>query len=158
MSRPRKTNTFHELNKKDAERGKKEKEREMKLEKEKERQKKQDEEEAKLDGKPCASCEEAKKLETAAELAQRAADSAKEAAVMVWGGLRGAVSLSLALLVDGNHLIGDRAREMIFLQTTGIVALTLIINGTTSGMVYKALQVYPPNPFKPVLATQSLGT
>lgn len=59
----------------------------------------------------------------------------KEACVMVWGGLRGAVSLSLALLVDGNHMIGDRAREMIFLQTAGIVTLTLIINGTTSGMV-----------------------
>ena len=80
----------------------------------------------------------------------------KEGVVMVWGGLRGAVSLSLALLVDGNHLIGDRAREMIFLQTTGIVALTLIINGTTSGMVYKWLEVYPPNPFRPVLATQGL--
>ena len=80
----------------------------------------------------------------------------KEACVMVWGGLRGAVSLSLALLIDGNHLIGDRAREMIFLQTTGIVTLTLIINGTTSGMVYKWLEVYPPNPFRPVLATQGL--
>ena len=82
--------------------------------------------------------------------------TAKEAAVMVWGGLRGAVSLSLALLVDGNHLIGMRAREMIFLQTVGIVTLTLVINGTTSGIVYKALQVYPPNPFRPVLATQGL--
>lgn len=82
--------------------------------------------------------------------------TAKEAAVMVWGGLRGAVSLSLALLIDGNHLIGNRARETIFLQTTGIVTLTLVINGTTSGMVYKALQVYPPNPFRPVLATQGL--
>lgn len=40
----------------------------------------------------------------------------KEAAVMVWGGLRGAVSLSLALLVDGNHLIGERAKELIFMQ------------------------------------------
>jgi NhaP-type Na+/H+ or K+/H+ antiporter len=80
----------------------------------------------------------------------------KEAAVMVWGGLRGAVSLSLALLVDGNHLIGDRAREMIFLQTTGIVTLTLVINGTTAGAVYKALQVYPPNKFRPVLVTQGL--
>jgi NhaP-type Na+/H+ or K+/H+ antiporter len=80
----------------------------------------------------------------------------KEAVVMVWGGLRGAVSLSLALLVDGNHLIGDRAREMIFLQTTGIVTLTLIINGTTAGIVYKWLQVYPPNPFRPVLSTQGL--
>ena len=80
----------------------------------------------------------------------------KEAAVMVWGGLRGAVSLSLALLVDGNHLIGDRARELIFLQTTGIVTLTLIINGTTAGVVYKALKVYPPNPFRSALATQGL--
>merc|ERR1719506_1688639 len=80
----------------------------------------------------------------------------KEAVVMVWGGLRGAVSLSLALLVDMNHLIGDRAREMIFLQTTGIVTLTLMINGTTSGLVYKMLEVYPPNPFRPALATQGL--
>ena len=75
---------------------------------------------------------------------------------MVWGGLRGAVSLSLALLVDMNHLIGDRAREMIFLQTTGIVTLTLLINGTTAGIVYKKLQVYPPSPFRPALATQGL--
>ena len=80
----------------------------------------------------------------------------KEAVVMVWGGLRGAVSLSLALLVDGNHLIGARARETIFLQTTGIVTLTLIINGTTSGMIYKWLQVYPANPYRPALATQGL--
>jgi hypothetical protein len=28
---------------------------------------------------------------------------------------------------------------MIFLQTTGIVTLTLVINGTTAGMVYKKL-------------------
>eukprot|EP01051_Picozoa_sp_SAG22_P016443 SAG22_NODE_2324_length_2712_cov_2.484118_1_plen_747_part_10 len=67
--------------------------------------------------------------------------SAKEATVMVWGGLRGAVSLSLACLVDGNHLIGERSREMIFIQTIAIVSLTLLINGTTAGMVYKALQV-----------------
>merc|ERR1719409_495619 len=80
----------------------------------------------------------------------------KEAIVMVWGGLRGAVSLSLALLVDMNHLIGDRTREMIFLQTTGIVTLTLLINGTTAGIVYKKLQVYPPSPFRPALATQGL--
>ena len=80
----------------------------------------------------------------------------KEAAVMVWGGLRGAVSLSLALLVDQNHLIGPRARELIFIQTTGIVTLTLVVNGTTAGMVYKWLEVYPPNPYRPALATQGL--
>ena len=82
--------------------------------------------------------------------------SVKEAAVMVWGGLRGAVSLSLACLVDGNHLIGERSREMIFIQTIAVVSLTLLVNGTTAGMVYKALQVYPSNPFRPILATQGL--
>ena len=80
----------------------------------------------------------------------------KEAAVMVWGALRGAVSLSLALLVDGNEFISQASRELIFLQTIGAVSLTLLINGTTAGMVYKALEVYPPNPFRPVLATQGL--
>jgi len=45
---------------------------------------------------------------------------------------------------------------MIFLQTTGIVTLTLLINGTTAGIVYKKLQVYPPSPFRPALATQGL--
>ena len=75
---------------------------------------------------------------------------------MVWGGLRGAVSLSLALLVNANHLIGDKAREVIFMQTVGIVTLTLLINGTTAGLVYKLLQVYPENPFRPMLATQGL--
>jgi NhaP-type Na+/H+ or K+/H+ antiporter len=80
----------------------------------------------------------------------------KEAVVMVWGGLRGAVSLSLALLVDGNHLINERSRELIFMQTVGIVSLTLLVNGSTSGMVYKALNVYPQNPFRPMLATQGL--
>ena len=65
------------------------------------------------------------------------------------GGLRGAVSLSLALLVDGNRLIGERAREMIFIQTTGIVTLTLILNGTTAGVVYKHLQVHARTPHAP---------
>ena len=80
----------------------------------------------------------------------------KEAIVMVWGGLRGAVSLSLALLVDGNHLITPHGREMIFMMTVGIVALTLFVNGTTAGMVYKMLQVYPTSPFESILATQGL--
>eukprot|EP01048_Picozoa_sp_COSAG05_P011908 COSAG05_NODE_1156_length_5687_cov_123.468683_2_plen_622_part_00 len=80
----------------------------------------------------------------------------KEAVVMVWGGLRGAVSLSLALLVDGNHMISPHGREMIFMMTVGIVTLTLLINGTTAGMVYKVLGVYPENPFESILQTQGL--
>jgi hypothetical protein len=42
------------------------------------------------------------------------------------------------------------------MQTVGIVSLTLLINGSTSGMVYKTLNVYPDNPFRPMLATQGL--
>ena len=80
----------------------------------------------------------------------------KELVVMVWGGLRGAVSLSLALLVDGNHLINEKSREVIFMQTVGLVTLTLVINGTTSGLVYKMLKVYPESPYRALLATQGL--
>ncbi|MBP6019394.1 MAG: cation:proton antiporter [Burkholderiaceae bacterium] len=50
-------------------------------------------------------------------------------AVMLWGGLRGAVSLALALAVTEQPGVPHEARQFIAVATTGFVLLTLFING-----------------------------
>jgi NhaP-type Na+/H+ or K+/H+ antiporter len=54
-----------------------------------------------------------------------------KATVLVWGGLRGAVSLSLALSLAQDSAVPEPLREQILFLTAGIVVLTIIINGTT---------------------------
>lgn len=54
----------------------------------------------------------------------------RNAVIMTWGGLRGAVGLALALVVE--NLAGDDVIGSKFLfHTSGIVVLTLVINATT---------------------------
>ena len=55
----------------------------------------------------------------------------KKATVLVWGGLRGAVSLSLALSLAQDINIPSLLREQILFLTAGIVFLTMVINGST---------------------------
>jgi CPA1 family monovalent cation:H+ antiporter len=49
--------------------------------------------------------------------------------VMCWGGLRGAVSLALALAVTEQHNVPYEARQFIAVATTGFVLMTLFVNG-----------------------------
>lgn len=51
--------------------------------------------------------------------------------VMMWGGLRGAVSLALALAVTEQIAVPDAERHFIAVVTTGFVLSTLFINGMT---------------------------
>ena len=51
--------------------------------------------------------------------------------VMVWGGLRGAVSLALALAVFSNPAIGAETRQFVAVLVTGFVLFTLFIQATT---------------------------
>lgn len=51
--------------------------------------------------------------------------------VMVWGGLRGAVTLALALAVTENPLVPSEAKQMVAVLATGFTLFTLIIQGTT---------------------------
>ncbi len=51
--------------------------------------------------------------------------------VMLWGGLRGAVSLALALAVTEQHNVPLADRQFIAVATTGFVLLTLFVNGIT---------------------------
>lgn len=73
----------------------------------------------------------------------------KEALIMVWGGLRGAVSLALALLLEDNQNIATT--EYVSFFVIGIVLLTLVINGTTSKPLYNYLDIYPVNRYRKVL-------
>ena len=55
----------------------------------------------------------------------------QKATVLVWGGLRGAVSLSLALSLAQDSGAPEQLREQILFLTAGIVFLTIVINGST---------------------------
>jgi len=58
-----------------------------------------------------------------------------EAIVLGWGGLRGALGMSMALMVHYNTSIPEEIRDVILLYTAGVVALTLCVNGTTSKLL-----------------------
>ncbi|CAM9747550.1 unnamed protein product, partial [Discosporangium mesarthrocarpum] len=51
--------------------------------------------------------------------------------VTVWGGLRGAVGLALALVVFEDELICGPVKDKVMFHTAGTVMLTLAVNGTS---------------------------
>ena len=57
--------------------------------------------------------------------------SKKNAYVLWWGALRGAIGLALALIVAGESKIDGTIRDQFLFYTAGIVTLTLLINATT---------------------------
>ncbi len=70
----------------------------------------------------------------------------EKAIVLWWGGLRGAVSLALALTVAADDLIPKALGDIILFLCAGIVVLTILINGSTMGLVLKllGLSALPP--------------
>jgi sodium/hydrogen exchanger 10/11 len=75
----------------------------------------------------------------------------KEAVLLTHAGMRGAISLSLGLLLvkDAEFYAEypDFAHAVNFL-VSGTVCLTLVINGATVDFLYSALELYPPNPHR----------
>lgn len=69
----------------------------------------------------------------------------EKATVLVWGGLRGAVSLALALIITQDTNIPEVLREQILFLTAGIVFLTIVINGSTMEYLLKLVKLdkYP---------------
>ncbi len=63
----------------------------------------------------------------------------QKSTVLVWGGLRGAVSLALALTVAQNELIPKEVGDQVLFLCAGIVVLTMLINGGSMGWVLKKL-------------------
>ncbi len=61
--------------------------------------------------------------------------STKDSVVMTWGGLRGAVSLALALIIAQNPKIDPALGRQVLLVTAGVVLLTILVNGSTMARV-----------------------
>jgi CPA1 family monovalent cation:H+ antiporter len=60
-------------------------------------------------------------------------------AILVWGGLRGAVTIVLAMVAAGNDKLPGDIRDFIALSATLFVLVTLFINATTLGLFMRAL-------------------
>lgn len=56
--------------------------------------------------------------------------------VMVFGGLRGAVGLALALILQLTEDIDQEVRNQVTFQVIGIVGMTLMFNGTAAPYVF----------------------
>jgi len=63
----------------------------------------------------------------------------QEGAAMVWSGLRGAVSLAMAMIVDIEHGIDDGTSSKMMFHIGGIAALTLLVNSVTTKPLLKTL-------------------
>lgn len=65
--------------------------------------------------------------------------SRREMIVLIYGGLRGAVGLALALIVTLDHKLETRFRDLTLFYASGMAVMTIIINGLTSGKIVNAL-------------------
>ena len=63
----------------------------------------------------------------------------REGVAMVWSGLRGAVSLTLAIIIDEEPAITREMGARIMFHCGGIAALTLLVNATTAAPLLRYL-------------------
>jgi len=75
--------------------------------------------------------------------------SRKEMIVLIYGGLRGALGLSLALIVGvDKEAFSMRLREIVVFNMASVATLTLLINGTTTALLVKYLEMIKVSPIK----------
>jgi len=76
----------------------------------------------------------------------------KKDAIIVWyGALRGAVGLALALIVAGENAIPGEIRGQFMFLTAGLVTLTLLINATTIKPIVAKLGLTKASPAKQLI-------
>lgn len=63
----------------------------------------------------------------------------KECTVLIWSGLRGSMSVVLALIIDSDSRIDVKTRDRFLFHICMMSLLTLIINGSSSKFVVKFL-------------------
>src|SRR5690606_36557501 len=76
--------------------------------------------------------------------------------VMLWGGLRGAVSLALALAVTEHDNVPDDIRQFIAVATTGFVLMTLFVNGVSLRPLIRRLKLNELSPVERTLRNQAV--
>lgn len=82
--------------------------------------------------------------------------SAAYRVVMWWGGLRGAVSLALALAVTENTSLPYEVRQFVAVATTGFVLMTLFVNGISLRPLIRKLRLNELSPFERTLRNQAV--
>ena len=65
--------------------------------------------------------------------------SDRETIILSWGGLRGALGMTLALMVSNTPAIPETIRDHVLFFTAGIVTLTLVCNATTMRWLLRRL-------------------
>jgi len=78
-------------------------------------------------------------------------------AVIVWGGLRGAVSLALGLAVAENQALPAEFRHIVAVLTTGFVLFTLLVNGISLRPLVKLLGLDKLPPAEQALRDRALN-
>ncbi|MEM9913018.1 MAG: cyclic nucleotide-binding domain-containing protein, partial [Pseudomonadota bacterium] len=73
---------------------------------------------------------------------------------MLWGGLRGAVTLALALAVTESALVPGEVKRVVGILATGFTLFTLLVQGTTLRMVISRLKLDRLTPLDEALSQQ----
>src|SRR5262249_21066034 len=76
---------------------------------------------------------------------------------IIWGGLRGALTLVLALGVTENRTLIPEAQRFVAVLATGFVLFTLFVNGTTLRLVIALLGLHRLSPRNQVLRDRVLA-
>jgi CPA1 family monovalent cation:H+ antiporter len=71
--------------------------------------------------------------------------------VLVWGGLRGALSMVLALALPPTF----PQRDTLVTLTFGVVLLSIVVQGLTAGPILRALELCAPHTLRELAATRS---
>ena len=94
-------------------------------------------------------------LLSALHLSQKVSSTYKLA--ITWGGLRGAVTLALALAVTENNRIDPDVKNAIAILATGFVLFTLLVNGLTLRPVIRLLKLDRLSPLNQALRNKVLA-
>ncbi len=77
--------------------------------------------------------------------------------VILWGAMRGAVTLALALAVTENPSVDPEIQRFVAIMATGFVLFTLLINATTMGFLIRLLKLDRLSPLDEALRQQVLA-